>query len=196
MSCESVDLKSYAFGEATREERGTVKAHVLGCGPCREELSRLELTQAALMSLRDEEIPRRIGFISDKEVAPAWWQFWHMAPHFVIPGLSAVALVIALLIPWLTRQGVVVIQPPAPQAAFAAPAPEIEIDKRVQAAVAKAMAASEQRTVELLAAAEKKHQFELRSMQVAFEEDWRMKMKQLGTLYVAAYKMEPGGGQQ
>ncbi len=195
MSCESVDLKSYAFGEATREERGAVKAHVLGCGACREELSRLELTQAALMSLRDEEIPRRIGFVSDKDVAPAWWQFWHMLPHFAMPALSAVALAIALIVPWLSRQPMVVIQPSAPRAAAAAPAGEIEIDRRVQAAVSKAMAANEQRTVELLAAADKKHQFELRSMQVAFEEDWRMKMKQLGTLYVAAYKMEPGGGQ-
>ena len=39
-----------------------MEAHVNHCPPCREELERLQLTEAALFSLRDEEIPQRIAF--------------------------------------------------------------------------------------------------------------------------------------
>jgi anti-sigma factor RsiW len=194
MICESVDLKSYVLGEGTREERGAVKAHLVKCASCREELARLENTHAALLSLRDEEIPRRIGFVSDGVFEPNWWQrLWRSGPQLGFAGAALLAA--AILVHGFVAQRTVVV-PAAPTVAAANPA---DIDKAVAAAVTKAVAESErrqqQRTAELLTAAEKKHQFELRAMQVAFEDDWRIKMKQLGTLYVALNRMEPGGGQ-
>jgi len=194
MICESVDLKSYVLGEGTREERGAVKAHLVKCASCREEVSRLEYTHAALLCVRDEEIPRRIGFVSDGVFEPKWWQqLWRSGPQLGFAGatlLAAAILVHAFAAPRTVHA------PAPPAVAVAAPA---DIDKVVAAAVAKAVSESERRqqlrTAELLAATEKKHQFEMRAMQVAFDDDWRIKMKQLGTLYVALNRMEPGGGQ-
>ena len=90
MSCSSDDLKAYVVGEMTRQERGMVDDHVRGCHSCREELDRLNLTQAALVSLEDEEIPRRIAFVSDRVFEPRWWQtMWRSGPTM---GLASAAL--------------------------------------------------------------------------------------------------------
>jgi hypothetical protein len=195
MSCESVDLKSYLLREGTPGEREAVKAHLGKCASCREEFGRLETTHAALLWLREEEMPRRIGFVSDDVFEPNWWQrFWRSGPQLAFAG--AAMLAIAILIHGFAAPRTVLapVREPAVAAVSAA-----DVDEVVAAAVAKAVAASERRqqqhTAELLAAAEKKHQIELRGMQVAFEDDWRLKMKQLGTLYVALNRMEPGGGQ-
>jgi len=205
MSCESVDLKAYVLGEGTREERGAVKAHALACAECRDELSRLEMTQAALFSLRDEEIPRRIAFVSDRVVSPGWWQLWHMLPHGlsaapVIAGLL-VALGAALAVPLLRSPAPILVQlaaPAAPRAETAAGTPAVT-QKAIDDAVAKAVSVVEQRqqqrTAELLAAADKKHDLDLRVMQAAFEEDWKLKMRQLGNLYVAVNRMNDGAAQ-
>ena len=195
MSCESVDLKSYLLGEATREERAVVKAHAVACSSCREELARLETTQASLLCLREEEIPRRIGFVSDKVFEPNWWaRFWRSGSHLAFAGAAMLAL--AIVIHGFAMRPV----PVAPAAPTIAKVEAVDIDARVADAVTKAVAKSEQRqqerTAELLATAEKKHQTEMRTLRVAFDEDSRMRMKQLGTLYVAVNRMEPGGGQQ
>jgi anti-sigma factor RsiW len=194
MICESVDLKSYVLGEGTREERGAVKAHLVKCGSCREEFARLENTHAALLCLRDEEIPRRIGFVSDGVFEPNWWQrFRRSGPQL---GFAGAALLAAAILVHAFAAPRTVMAPAPAVVASAAPA---DIDKAVAAAVAKAVAESErrqqQRTAELLATAEKRHKFEMRAMQVAYDDDWRIKMKQLGTLYVALNRMEPGGAQ-
>ena len=41
---------------------------------CREELATLRLTLDTLSTLREEEIPRRIAFVSDQIFEPRWWQ--------------------------------------------------------------------------------------------------------------------------
>ena len=63
MDCAAVDLKAFALGEGSREERLAAESHVRECDACRDELARLQFTQAALGSLREEEIPRRIAFV-------------------------------------------------------------------------------------------------------------------------------------
>ena len=65
MSCSPFDLKEYFLRELPSPQRVQVEAHVNHCPPCREELERLQLTEAALFSLRDEEIPQRIAFVSE-----------------------------------------------------------------------------------------------------------------------------------
>ena len=70
MSCSPFDLRDYFLQELPSPQRLQVEAHVKTCHPCREELERLQLTEAALFSLRDEEIPQRIAFVSDQFSSP------------------------------------------------------------------------------------------------------------------------------
>jgi hypothetical protein len=76
MSCSPFDLRDYFLKELSAEEQVQVDGHLKGCAPCREELDRLQLTGAALFSLRDEEIPQRIAFVSDKIFEPSPMRRW------------------------------------------------------------------------------------------------------------------------
>src|SRR2546429_9749455 len=76
MSCSPFDLKDYTLKELSDIERKQVDLHVKSCAACREELDRLRLTEAALFSLRDEEIPQRIAFVSDKIFEPSPMRRW------------------------------------------------------------------------------------------------------------------------
>ena len=76
MSCSPFDLKDYFLRELPSPQRVQVEAHVNNCSTCREELERLQLTEAALFSLRDEEIPQRIAFVSDQIFEPSPVRRW------------------------------------------------------------------------------------------------------------------------
>ena len=76
MSCPEFDLKGYILKELPRDEARATEAHAAGCEACREELDRLSLTFTALRSMPEEEMPRRIAFVSDKVFEPKWWQAW------------------------------------------------------------------------------------------------------------------------
>jgi anti-sigma factor RsiW len=71
MSCSPFDLRDYHFGELADPQRREVESHVKTCEPCREELGRLRVTEAALFALREEEIPQRIAFVSDPIFEPS-----------------------------------------------------------------------------------------------------------------------------
>jgi anti-sigma factor RsiW len=117
-------LKAYVLGEAAAADRSAVEDHLRGCEHCREELDRLKLTQVALASLADEEIPQRISFVSDRVFEPRWWQtIWRSGP--VMGFASAVIVAAAILVHGLVGQG------------FAAPATvdTAQIEKRVDAEV-------------------------------------------------------------
>jgi len=79
MSCSPFDLRDYFLRELTSPQQLQVESHVKTCGACREELERLRVTEAALFSLRDEEIPQRIGFVSDKIFEPSPMRRWFAA---------------------------------------------------------------------------------------------------------------------
>jgi anti-sigma factor RsiW len=91
MSCNSYDWKAYALGELPSDDRRQAKTHASTCEGCRGELAHVRLTLDSLSALREEEIPRRIAFVSDKVFEPRWWQ------TFLRPSFAA-ALVIALAI--------------------------------------------------------------------------------------------------
>jgi hypothetical protein len=74
MSCSPFDLKDYFLKELPAERARWKRTS--GMPACREELDRLRLTGAALFSLRDEEIPRRIAFVSDQVFEPSPWRRW------------------------------------------------------------------------------------------------------------------------
>src|SRR5579863_6547874 len=122
MSCESYDWKAYALGELDRSARRDAEAHADACPACREELAALRLTLDAMSTLREEEIPRRIAFVSDQIFEPRWYSRAFRAvwsPNF------AAACVIA---------GAILVH------AFARPASNDQIQAQVEAAVTKAVA--------------------------------------------------------
>jgi len=106
MSCSPFDLKDFLLQELPDPQSRQVEAHVQACPACRLELERLRLTQTALFCLRDEEIPQRIGFVSDQVFEPSpwrrWWAaFWGSAAR--LGFASAAMLSVALLISPVTR---------------------------------------------------------------------------------------------
>ena len=155
MTCSSVDLKAYVLGEEPAEH--AVTAHVAACESCREELERLRATRTALLALPQEEMPRRIAFVSDKIFEPRWWQrIWHSGP--AMGFASAALLAVAILLHGYAR--------PIPTAAPGVDASklearvEAEVARRVDVAVNRAVSESEARqnkeTARLLDAAEKR----------------------------------------
>lgn len=148
MKCSEVELNDYALRELPEPERVRVEAHVRECGACRSELDRLLLTEAALFSLRDEEVPQRIAFVSDQVFEPSpmrrWFgAFWGSAAR--LGFASAAILSAAILYSALTR--------PTPRAVYVAPAPMAkssapsgpDVQQLIQTAVEKAVRESEKR---------------------------------------------------
>lgn len=192
MSCE-VDIKGYVLGEASAAERGQVEAHAAVCGDCRAEIQRLRITQDALLALREEEVPRRIAFVSDKVFEPTWWQrFWNSGPR--LGFASAAMLAAAILVHGYARPA-----PPAAPAVNVAGLEELvqqEVSKRLDSAVVRAVAEVEARnqkkTMELLEAAEKKFEFDRRADQLANAANMEILMKQVNRMYAVNNGMEVG----
>ena len=97
MSNSPYDLREYLFDELTPEQRREVERYLKTSSEAREELEQLKTTQSALLSIPDEEVPRRIAFVSDKVFEPSlglrlWRQFWDAAPRLAF-GLAAILLV-------------------------------------------------------------------------------------------------------
>lgn len=196
MNC-SYDLKEYVLGESPREQVRAIEAHASECAACREEIARLQLTQAALASLRDEEMPRRIAFVSDKVFEPRWYQrLWNSAPQLGFVAASMLA-------------GAILVHAFAARPAPAPPATammvdtqaieqrvEREVTARLNAAVAKAVTDSEarqqKRTVQMLEAAEQRYDFDRRATLAAFSEQTRILQQQVSNIYVAANNMKAG----
>jgi len=130
MNCEQYDWKAYALGELTAKERREAEAHAPVCEGCKSELAQVRLTVDTLAALREEEVPRRIAFVSDKVFEPRWWQM------FLRPSFAA-ALVIAAAI---VMHGYL---------ARPAALDESEIQARVNQAVTRAVADVAQRNADL-----------------------------------------------
>ncbi len=104
MPCCPFDLRDYHLDELHAEQRRQVESHVAVCGACREELDRLRLTRQALLRLPEEEIPRRIAFVSDKVFEPVWYARWWAA----LPRLGFALAVLAAVFfagAWSERRG-------------------------------------------------------------------------------------------
>jgi anti-sigma factor RsiW len=150
MNCSPFELKDYFFGELAPAERSAVESHIVSCASCREELSALNTTRSVLLSVPDEEPPRRIAFVSDKVFEPRWWQkLWSSGPRL---GFAAAAMLAAAIV----IHGFAVARPVPVTTVAEVPtaAIEAEVARRVQTEVARAVAASEQeqmaKTVELV----------------------------------------------
>jgi hypothetical protein len=199
MDCSSVDVKAYALGEpASRADA----VHVESCEACREELERLRLTQAALFSLEEEEVPRRIAFVSDKVFEPRWWQrIWHSAP---VMGLASACILSAAIV----AHGLVDRTAPPVRVDTAQMEQRIqtevsrrldaEVAKRVDAQVAKAVADSQARleaATATLAAAEKRFQAQRQADVAMMQETGRYYQSKIGQMMVASNNNDAGGAQ-
>ncbi len=173
MSCSPFDLKDYFLQELPSPQRVQVEAHVKTCLPCREELERLQLTEAALFSLRDEEIPQRIAFVSDPIFEPSplrrWFSgFWGSTARL---GFASAAMLSASVFYFAaTRPAPAPDRTAVPTMAAVSPSPK-EIQQQIQQAVSKAVAQLEARQVEtnkqLVADFERRSNEELRSIRWA-----------------------------
>jgi len=140
MSCSPFDLRDYVFGELDSAQARSVEMHGRQCAACADELARLRFTETALFSLRDEEMPRRIAFVSDQVIAPhiweaRWWHaWWNYAPR--LGFASAAMLSMAILAHGLIQRPV----SPAAPTVVAAQVDQTLIDQRVAVAVAKVVA--------------------------------------------------------
>jgi hypothetical protein len=99
MSCAPFDLRDYYFEALPEEQRRAVAGHLAGCEECAGELERVRLTGMALAAVPEEEIPRRIGFVSDKVFEPSpvarWWQaFWMSGARMASASVALLAVAI------------------------------------------------------------------------------------------------------
>ena len=100
MSCSSFeskpdskpDWKAYVLRELDSDAARQAEAHLATCSICHEEVATLRLTLDTLSTLREEEVPRRIAFVSDKVFEPRWWQ------RVFNPTFAAGALVTAAIL--------------------------------------------------------------------------------------------------
>ncbi len=187
MSCSNIDLKGYFLEEIPPAERGAVERHLAACEACRQELERLELTRTALLSVRDEPVPQRIAFVSDKVLEPSWWQrFWHSGPRLAFA--SAAMLSVAILVHAFTRPAPV--PPPSLDRAAVEQIVQREVAARLDGAVSQALAAAEKRhreeTARLLAAAEKRFEIQRRADMVTIQENFEYLLKRVNVLQVAS----------
>jgi len=154
MSCSPFDLRDYFLKELPGPEGKQVEVHIKTCGACREELDRLRMTEAALVSLRDEEMPQRLAFVSDKIFEPspwrrAWAVFWGSSARL---GFASAAMLSAALVIY-TVAG-------APVRGGRAEA----LTSQVQAAVDRAVAASEAKLEQRIAAVQEENRKERRQL--------------------------------
>ena len=159
MNCSPFDLRDYTLKELSATHRQQVDAHVKSCGACREEVERLRITEAALFALREEEIPQRIAFVSDKIFEPspwrrAWTAFWGSTAR--LGFASAAMLSTALVVFSLARTA------GAPAGPVSARVPAVvsdaAIEERIQAAVDRAETRLQQTFDQRAAEMEKRNQ--------------------------------------
>jgi anti-sigma factor RsiW len=172
MNCSPFDLRDYFLKELPDSERQQVETHVRGCAGCREELERLGATEAALFTLREEEIPQRIAFVSDKVFEPSPWRRWWSALWGSAARLgfaSAAMLSVAILVSALTR--------PAPAPAHLAGISAGEVDQRIQAAVAASEARQTEKVQVLVKDLERRTDQEHNLRMIAEESSERLQMR-------------------
>ena len=185
MSCSPFDLKDYFFGELPPRDRRTVDLHLASCPKCQEEIDALNLTQNALLMVRDEEPPSRIAFVSDKVFEPRWYQsFWNSGPKL---GFAASAILAAAILVHgfeLNR--------PAPPVVAHTQQPSIteaEVATRVEAAVQKAVAESESRQaarLQQVMAQQKRFEFDYKAQMEQVSDSYRLLRRSIGPNYRAA----------
>jgi len=145
--CSPFDLKDYFFGELNADQREATERHVDQCHACCQELSALSSTRSAVLCMREEELPHRIAFVSDKVFQPRWWQrFLASGPQ--LGFASAAILAVAIVFHAMHAPHAVATSPSVAQ--VDSHVDEAEIARRVQAAVEKVVLENQNREAERL----------------------------------------------
>lgn len=156
MSCSPFDLRDYFLGELPEKDRREVEGHMRVCPACHEEVDRLRATQAVLLTVRDEEIPQRIGLISDKVFEPSPLKRWWSSSARL--GFASAAMLSAALLAFTFYRPA----PLAPLKTDTATVNEVrETEARDARRTAELIAAAEKRFAAQMEAAEKRHQLEM-----------------------------------
>jgi hypothetical protein len=171
MSCKlqdgKPDWKAYALGELDSNARREAELHASACSDCQEELSGLRLTMDALGAMREEEVPRRIAFVSDKVFEPRWWETL-LRPSFAAGAVIAAAILVHAFVRPPTAPLPPQVDTAAVEARIAASI-TAEVSQRMQAqmaaavdtavtsAVAETRKQDDQRTAALLTATERRY---------------------------------------
>jgi anti-sigma factor RsiW len=134
MNCESYDWKAYTLGELAATERREAEKHAATCEGCRDELAHMRLTVNTLSALREEEVPRRIAFVSDKVFEPRWWE------TFLRPTFAAACVIAAAIV----MHGYMMRPAPVDAAAIQA-----QVNQAVKQSVTQAVADVERRNADL-----------------------------------------------
>ena len=197
MNCVPDDLKDLFFGELDARERKRVEEHLGACTPCQTEYDRLQLTQTALLSVREEELPRRIAFVSDKVFEPRWYRkLWNSGPKlgFIAAAMLSCAILVHALIPATPQMSAST----TPDTARVQEMVQTEVDRRLAIEVKKVAAEFESRGEVKLqrAMAEQRKQldFDRRADMVALEANYTVLQKKLNHMYLASAEL-PGSGQ-
>ena len=171
MSCKledrRPDWKSYALGELDARARQEAESHVAACADCQDELAGLRVTLDAMATLRDEELPRRIAFVSDKVFEPRWYEKLFLRPSFAAAGLIAAAILVHAFVRPVSTPSSAPSQQVDTSAVEARVTAEVtarlqsEMAAAVNTAVTKAVADTEkrddQRTAQLLSASDRRY---------------------------------------
>ena len=196
MGCASYDLKAYQFGEASVAERREVEQHARACRACADELAQLNFTQAALLSVPDEDPPRRIAFVSDKVFEPKWYKR-PLGPAWGFGAMAALAGAIMFHALW-NPGAVVTTYPMEAIVRKAPPAPvglsRTAIESMVQAAVAEAEARGEKRARQLLTESEKRNQLERAEMMAGIQVTFEELTKRYNNIYKMTASADLGAG--
>ncbi len=191
------DLHAYALGEGSATERAATAAALAESAELREELERLEITLAALQALPQEEIPRRIAFVSDPVFQPSLWQrFWNSGPRLAFAGAGLLSC--AILLHGVMQQQT---PPPVPVASSITPA-EVQtiVSQAVSQAVAEVETRAEARTRQEVAAAvtatEKRFDREMQLLSATIQENETILRKQMNRLYVSNAGLTIGAPQE
>jgi anti-sigma factor RsiW len=186
-------LKDYVFGELDAAGRRAVEAACAADPALREELARLQVTQSALFSLREEELPRRIAFVSDKVFEPKWWQIWlNSGPRL---GFASAALLAGAIV----FHGAVQPKPVAAPVSMDQAAFERRISEEVTRALPVVLEKAEQRHRTQLASAikeaEGKYERLRREDQMNMEASYSLFREKQAAMMVS-YAQNSGGGAQ
>jgi hypothetical protein len=173
MSCKledrRPDWKSYALGELDARAQQEAESHVAACADCQDELAGLRVTLDAMATLREEELPRRIAFVSDKVFEPRWYEKLFLRPSFAAAAVIAAAILVHAFVrpvstPANTPQAIAQVDTSAIESRVTAEVTarlQSEMAMAVNTAVTKAVAETEkrddQRTAQLLSASERRY---------------------------------------
>lgn len=184
-----IDLTAYALGDASPADSAAAAAFLAQSSEAREEFERLQFTLTALHSLRDEEMPRRIAFVSDPVFEAPWWhRLLGSGPRLGFAGASLLAAAITAH-GYLMRPLPVIAQAPAQIATLS----QSDIDSAVVKAVQSIEARQQKQMTVALSEIEKRHSLETQMMAVGFRENLDLVRKQLNMVYVSNARLTAGG---